>query len=84
MKVGDKVELLELLDSETKLGISIGATGVITYASVYNRKDREDIEDVFFVKLNCDILVKTTDLNEDGTYQFYRYQLNVVEEKEGE
>ena len=76
MKVNDNVKVIMLEDEDNGYGIEVGTTGVILKEDIYN--NAYDIEDIFHVKLNCEIVGNPTNLNKDGTYQLYRRQLEVI------
>lgn len=76
MKVNDFVKVTNLDDEDKGHGIELGTTGVIIEEDFYNIEN--DADDVFFVKLNCNIIGFPSNLNNDGSYQLYRRQLELL------
>lgn len=78
LKKGDNIEIIQLEDEDLGLGMTEGDTGIIESEDYLNSDEDELYDDIFNVRLTNKITVKSLNLNEDGTYQFYRYQLKTL------
>lgn len=77
MKVNDKVKVISLEEEDNGTGISVGCVGLIKREDSENEEDFPE-EDVFYVKLDIEIIGEPVNLEKDGTYQFFRRQLEVI------
>lgn len=75
MKVNDNVKIIKLEEEDLGYGIEEGCTGVIIKEDENNEFEQDDI---FNVKLNCEITGKPANLEQDGSYLFYRNQIEVI------
>ena len=80
LKIGDIVEIIELYECDKECGLEVGTRGKIVGESCMNISDRIEFKDIFYVKFDCEIFGEPTDLNSDGSYQMYRYELRKVED----
>ena len=79
MKIGDKVRITNLDYDDLSTGLEIGDFGEISAVCGYPRGVGMD---VFQVKFNKPIPTGTINLNDDGTYNMFRFQLKVIKEEE--
>ena len=75
MEVGESVKVISLEEEDLGYGISVGAKGVISEKCKWN--DGKEY-DVFYIKLDCEVIGSPLNLNEDGTYQLCRNQIEVI------
>jgi translation elongation factor EF-1beta len=78
MVINDKVRVIYLDEEDIGFGIEEGVVGVIISEDFNNEKNTLNSEDIYNVKLSCEITNNPTNLNYDGTYQLYRRQLEII------
>ena len=72
MQLGSKVKVIELLDFEKEIGIKIGSIGIVK--KIYTCACLNDV--LFEEEVDEDCL----NLNKDGTYNMFDFQLEKVVE----
>ena len=72
MQLGSKVKVIELLDFEKEIGIKIGSIGIVK--KIYTCDCLNDV--LFKEKIDEDC----PNLNKDGTYKMFKFQLEKVVE----
>ena len=78
MKKDDRVKVISLLCFDiANTDLKIGQEGIITDEKYYN-SNGDNVFDVKFDSINC-ITDVTSNFNEDGTYQMFGCQLEVIE-----
>lgn len=77
MKIGDKVRVIELVLEDKELtDIAIGDEGIID--------DDTSYEKLPYVKFNKEVhYLDDADVNDNGAYPMWNYQLEVIEENGG-
>ena len=77
MKIGDKVRVTDLDYDERGTGLKIGDIGEVSAEHAGNSGADSDL---FKIRFEKQIPAGTTNLNDDGTYDMFRCQLELMEE----